>query len=143
VNRTIRILILEDVAAGVVRINHELRKAGLNFCSKRVETRGDFLRELQHNTPDIILSDHGLPSFDGFTALAIAKDQCPDVPFIFVTGSLGERKAVETVKSGAADYVLKERPADLVAAVQRALREAENSARHRESDAQPKTNVTS
>lgn len=139
-SKEIRILILEDVPADVVRINHELRRGGLSFRSKRVETKADFLRELQHNPPDIILSDHGLPSFDGFTALAIAKDQCPDVPFIFVTGSLGEQGAVETLKSGATDYVLKNRPADLVPAVQRALREAEERAKRRESDTELRTN---
>jgi PAS domain S-box-containing protein len=134
VAKEIRILILEDVATDVVRINHVLRQARLNFRSKRVETKGDFLYELQHHTPDVILSDHGLPSFDGFTALAIARDRCPDVPFIFVTGSLGEQMAAEMFKSGAADYVLKDRLNDLVPAVQRALQEAEERAKDRQSD---------
>lgn len=125
-SKEIRILILDDMAADLVRINHELRKGGLHFRSKRVETREDFLRELQKNTPDVILSDHGLASFDGFTALAMAKTQCPEVPFIFVTGSLEERKAVETIKSGTTDYVLKDHPADLVPAVQRALHKTED-----------------
>ncbi|MGH7992103.1 MAG: PAS domain S-box protein [Limisphaerales bacterium] len=132
--RDIRILILEDAAADVVRINHVLRQAHLNFSSKRVETKADFLHELQHRTPDVILSDHGLPAFDGFTALAIARDRCPDVPFIFVTGSLGEQMAVEMFKSGAVDYVLKDRLNDLAPAVQRALHEAEDRAKDRQSD---------
>jgi PAS domain S-box-containing protein len=140
VTKEIRILILEDVAADVVRMNHELRQAGLNFRSKRVDTRADFLNELQHHPPDVILSDHGLPSFDGFTALAIARDQCPNVPFIFVTGSVGGEVAIETFKSGAADYVLKEHLGDLAPAIQRALREAEGRARREESDTELRGN---
>ena len=92
----IRILYVEDVPADVVIVNHELRKAGMAFCSRRVDTKEAFLAELQHHPPDVILSDHGLPSFDGFTALAIARDKCPDVPFIFVTNSLGEETTIET-----------------------------------------------
>ena len=65
--KELRILVLEDVAADVVLLNRELRRSGLAFCSKRVETREAFLKELAENPPDIILSDHGLPSFDGFS----------------------------------------------------------------------------
>lgn len=128
----LRILILEDMPVDAALINHELRRAGLAFCSKRVETSEQFLHEIQHHHPDIILSDHGLPHFDGFTALAIAQDKCPDVPFIFVTGSLGEEMAVETLKSGATDYVLKNRLAtNLVPAVRQALREADERKKRR------------
>src|SRR2546427_4258693 len=134
VKKEIHILILEDVAADVVAINHELRKGRLSFLSKRVDTKEAFLRELEHNPPDLILSDHGLPSFDGFTALAIARDKCPEVPFIFVTGSLGEEMTIATFESGAADYVLKNRMARLVPAVQRALREAEERTRRKEAE---------
>ena len=121
----IRVLVLEDVAADVVLINHELRKAGLPFRSQRVETKAEFLQQLEHHRPDVILSDHGLPGFDGFTALAIAKDKCPDVPFIFVTSALGEELTIQTFESGATDYVLKNRLSNLVPVVRRALREAE------------------
>jgi PAS domain S-box-containing protein len=121
----LRILIIEDVAADVVMINHELRKGGVPFRTKRVDSKAAFLHELQHNPPDLILSDHGLPGFDGFSALAIAKDKYPDIPFVFVTGSMGEEVAVETLKSGATDYVLKNRlSANLLPAIHRALREA-------------------
>jgi len=123
----IRILMLEDVATDAVMINRELRKGGFSFRSKRVDNKKDFLHELESNPPDVILSDHGLPSFDGFSALAIARNTCPDTPFIFVTGSLGEEKATETLKSGATDYVLKERlPINLVPAIRRALRQSED-----------------
>jgi PAS domain S-box-containing protein len=140
VSKEIQILIVEDVAADVIRINHELRQAGLNFCSKRVETRADFLNELQHHPPDVILSDHGLPSFDGFTALAIARDQCPNVPFIFVSGSHGEQIAIETFKSGATDFVLKERLGDLAPAIERALHEATDRVKRQESDTEMRVN---
>jgi PAS domain S-box-containing protein len=124
VDRKIRILILEDVAADVVRINHELRQAGMNFYSKRVDARKDFLFELENHPPDVIFSDHGLPSFDGFAALSLAKEKCPEVPFIFVTGSMGEQRTIETFEHGATDYVLKNRLSGLAPAVERALRGA-------------------
>ena len=72
----------------------------------------------------MILSDHGLPTFNGFEALAVARKECPDVPFIFVTGLMGEEKAIETFERGAIDYVLKSRLSKLVPVVQRAVREA-------------------
>ena len=130
----IRILMIEDVSADVVMINHALREGGLNFRTKRVESREEFVRELEQEPPDVILSDHGLPGFDGFSALAIAKDKCPDVPFIFVTSALGEQLTIETFVSGATDYVLKNRLRGLVPAVQRALGEAEARRRQRETD---------
>jgi len=129
VNKELRILVLEDVADDVELINRELRKSGLAFRCKRVDTREDFVRELEHNPPDLIFSDHGLPTFHGFSALAIARNQCPDVPFIFVTGSQGEEMAAETFKGGATDYILKDRLSGLVPAVQRALHLGEERAR--------------
>jgi PAS domain S-box-containing protein len=134
VKKEIGILILEDIAADAVRINHELRRGGLNFSSTRVETRENFMSEIEHHRPDIILSDHGLPSFDGFTALDIVKQKCPEIPFIFVTGSLGEEFAINTFKHGATDYVLKNRLSELVPAVQRALREREESQRRQQAE---------
>lgn len=139
-SKEIRILILEDVAADVVRINHELRQAGMNFRSKRVDTRADFLHELGHNPPDVILSDHGLPSFDGFAALALARDQCPNVPFIFVSGSQGEIVALETFRSGATDYVLKDHLAELAPAIERALCKADDRTKRQESDTELREN---
>jgi signal transduction histidine kinase len=90
----------------------------------RVETREAYLEALDQQPPDMILSDYALPSFDGYTALAIAKEKVPNIPFIFVTGTMGEEVAIETLKSGATDYVLKTRLARLGPAVQRALRES-------------------
>src|SRR5882672_9345545 len=121
----LNILCVEDVPADVVRLNHALREAGVSFRSKRVETEEAFLHELEHNPPDVILSDHGLPSFDGFMALTLARKKCPEVPVIFVTGKLGEQFAIETLKNGATDYVLKSNLTKLAPTIQRALREVE------------------
>src|SRR5437879_1019262 len=129
--KELTILCVEDVPADVVRVNHALREVGMSFRSKRVDTQEAFLHELEHNPPDVILSDHGLPSFDGFTALAIAREKCPDVPFIFVTDSLGEQMAIDTFESGATDYVLKKDLSKLATVVRRGLREAEKRARIR------------
>ena len=124
-NKKIQILFVEDIPADVVLVKHEFRKAGLPFRTKRVDSKDVFIRELDQNPPDLILSDHGLPGFDGFVALAIAKDKCPEVPFIFVTNSCGDEMAMETFECGATDHVLKNNLSRLVPAVQRALRDAE------------------
>ena len=124
-NRELCILILEDSAADAELMEHELRKAKISFISKRVETKEDFVRELRDFVPDLILSDYSLPSFGGLEALAITLKESPDVPFILVTGALGEERAVEILKSGATDYLLKDRLSRLSHIVLRALREAE------------------
>jgi CheY-like chemotaxis protein len=135
VKKELHILMIEDVAADAGLIDHELHRAGWICHLKQVQTKEAFLRELHQHAPDVILSDHGLPAFDGFTALAIARMECPDTPFIFVTGSLGEEVAIETFESGATDYVLKNHLANLVPAIQRALREAEERIRRRQAEA--------
>src|SRR5207245_2918999 len=95
---------------------------------KRVDCKAEFVRELEKTPLHLILSDYALPSFDGLAALAIAREKCPDVPFIFVTGTMGEEVAIETLKNGATDYVLKTRLSRLVPSVHRALREAQGRA---------------
>ena len=124
-SKEIQILSLEDVPEDVLLIDHELRQAGLTFRTRRVDSRAAFLQELEDCPPDVILADHGIPAFDGFTALATAKEKCPDTPFIFVTGSLGEEKLIEVFENGATDCVLKRRLARLPQVLQRALNDAE------------------
>ena len=124
--KDINILYVEDAPADVVLVNHELRKGGLAFRTHRVDTRDGFATALTDDPPDIILSDHGLPTFDGFTALALAQSRCPEVPFIFVTDSLGEDMTIETFANGATDYVLKKNLSRLVPVIQRSLRAAED-----------------
>jgi PAS domain S-box-containing protein len=117
----LRILILEDVPEDASLMEHELKKAGFTFTTNRVETRETFVKGIQEFKPDLILADYTLPSFDGLSALAIAREQCPEVPFLFVTGSLNEETAVECMKSGAIDYVLKDHLVRISPAVKGAL----------------------
>jgi two-component system, cell cycle sensor histidine kinase and response regulator CckA len=124
-DKKLRILILEDVPVDAELMERELRKGGIKFSSKRVDTKETFLKELKEFEPDLILGDYKLPSFDGLSALGIVQENCPNVPFIFISGTIGEELAIETLKSGATDYVLKDRLSRLVPAVSRALREVE------------------
>lgn len=121
----LHILMLEDEPADAALIDHELKRAGLRFDSRRIESREQFIREIEERKPDIILSDHGLPSFDGLTALSLAKRKCPDVPFVFVTGAMGEEFAIKIFENGATDYVLKHHLDELAPAVRRAIRRAQ------------------
>jgi PAS domain S-box-containing protein len=130
----LRILIVEDVPADALLEERALRQAGLVFQAKRVETEDEFTAEVETFKPDAILADYNLPSFDGMAALAIAKEKCPEVPFIVVTGSLGDERAVETLKQGATDYVLKDRLVKLPLAVKRALEEASEHARRKQAE---------
>jgi light-regulated signal transduction histidine kinase (bacteriophytochrome) len=115
---------VEDEAGDAQLAEQVLRKGGFDFAFKVVDSENGFVKELKDFRPSVILSDHGLCAFDGFSALAIARGQCPDVPFIFVTGSLGEEMATKALKSGASDFILKHRMAALPPALHRALREA-------------------
>src|SRR5258708_7039659 len=135
-SREIRILMLEDNDLDAELIELKMRNRGLNFRAKRVENEADFVRELESGPPEVILSDYSLPSFDGLSALAIARQLCPDVPFIFVTGTMGEEAAIETLKKGATDYVLKTRLSRLVPSVHRALREAHERAERKKAERQ-------
>jgi len=134
VPKELRILILEDVAAHAELIVRELRKAEIIFSARCVATRESFLAALGDFDPDLILADYSLPSFDGIAALSIAQEQCPAVPFVFVSGAIGEELAIETLKQGATDYVLKQRLGALGPAVRRALREAEERAARRQAE---------
>ena len=122
-NKEFRILMLEDNLNDAELAERELRKAKLAFSLKRVETEEDFLKELKNLSPDLILSDYKLPSYDGPSALIAAREICPVVPFIFISGEIGEELAIGTLKSGETDYVLKHRLSRLVPAVDRALNE--------------------
>jgi PAS domain S-box-containing protein len=132
--KDLRILMLEDVPADAELIDSALRRGGLAFQAKRVDTREQFLREIQGRPPDVILSDHGLPSFDGFAALSITREQCPDTPFIFVTGSMGEEVAVNSLRDGATDYVLKTQLSVLPLTVQRALQLTEEKRKQKQAE---------
>jgi DNA-binding NarL/FixJ family response regulator len=121
--KELRILILEDVKTDAELMKDELREAGTVFTTSCVKDKVSYLKALDEFSPDIILSDYSLPSFDGLSALKFAVRKCPDVPFIFVSGALGEETAIELLKQGATDYVLKSRLSRLGPAVSRALQE--------------------
>jgi len=141
-DESLRILILEDNAGDAELIVQELRDAGIVFESKRVETRDDFLSGIEAFSPHLILSDYTLPGFDGISALALAHERCPEIPFLMVAGTLGEELAVDTLKRGATDYVLKHRLAlRLVPSVRRALQEAEERQRRRVAEEQLQRNA--
>ena len=118
---TVRMLLLEDNDADAELVEVELRRAELDFTARRVVTRPDFERALREFHPDIIVSDHQLPQFSGVAALELARARAPHAPFILLTGSLDEETAVEYMKAGAADYILKGRLTRLGPAVRGAL----------------------
>ncbi|MDD5204884.1 MAG: ATP-binding protein [Desulfobacterales bacterium] len=129
VRKSLRVLILEDIPTDAELMEQELRSAGIEFVSARADDRDSFLHAIHHFHPEIILSDFSLPSFDGGAALLIARETAPEVPFVFVTGAMGEERAVGFLKSGATDFVLKDRLFRLPLCVQRALEEAEEKRR--------------
>jgi PAS domain S-box-containing protein len=130
--RALRILILEDLPSDAELMVFELRQAGITHSFRRVADREHFVAALEEDCPDVILSDFNLPGFDGLEALALAQATYPDTPFIFVSGAMGEEVAIDAVKRGATDYVLKDRLSRLGTAVERALREAEERRERRQ-----------
>ncbi len=132
--KQLRILILEDNDTDAELMKHELRKGNITFESRCVKTREAFEKSLGDFAPDLILADYTLPAFDGRSALRISNEKLPDVPFIFVSGTIGEDFAIESLKSGATDYVLKDRISRLAPAVDRALREAEEKIEYKKAE---------
>jgi len=123
VDRALRVLLLEDEARDAELVRDVLEAGGIVCDITRVQTREEFVASLDRGGFDLILADHTLPSFDGMSALKIAAQRSADLPFIFVSGTLGEEVAIEAIKLGATDYVLKERLSRIVSAVRAALRE--------------------
>src|SRR5439155_8625741 len=132
--RQLRILLLEDSSTDAELMLFELRRAGVAHVTQCVSTLEDFLAALTQFNPDLVLSDQKLPGFTGTEALVLARRQRPDLPFILVTGALGEEVAVETIKSGATDYILKHRLFQLAPAVLRAVRETEQRTQRRQAE---------
>ena len=127
--RHARILILEDEAWDAALAQRLLTGAGIILTVVVVDTRTAFVEQLATFRPEIILSDYHLPGFSGREALKIAQETDPDIPFIIWSGVLGDEAAVELIKQGATDYVLKDRPARLPTVIMRALAEAERRMR--------------
>jgi PAS domain S-box-containing protein len=121
----LRILHLEDNPDDAELIQMLLTDQGIRCVIERVETRAEFIAALERGEFDLILSDFSLPAFDGLSALEMAGEKRPQTPFLFVSGTLGEELAVNALKSGATDYILKQRMTRLGAAVNRAITDAE------------------
>jgi two-component system cell cycle sensor histidine kinase/response regulator CckA len=121
----LHILHLEDDANDAAIAQSTLEADGIACVITRVQSRDEFVAALEHGSFDLIFSDYSLPAFDGLSAIEIARAKCPDLPVILVSGTLGEERAIDSLKSGATDYVLKTRLTRLVPAVRRAMRESE------------------
>ena len=119
--KKLKILILEDSAYDVVLIKSELKNAGLAFESHVVETKSDYIAALDQFQPEVILSDHSMPQFTSTVALEIYNERKLKIPFILVTGSVSEEFAVQTILSGACDYILKSNLIRLPVAVKNAV----------------------
>ena len=133
----IKVLHLEDAPLDAELLDLSLRRTGIDWDILRVDTRDDFVAALDRGGFDVIVSDFRLPAYDGLQALQEASTRRPEVPFVFFTGNLGEARAIQALKSGATDYVLKDGAVERLApAIQRAVREAaERRARAQAEDA--------
>jgi PAS domain S-box-containing protein len=121
----LNILILEDNVSDADLVCRELKKSGLNFIGKVVQTKSEFENSLLNFNPDLILSDYALPSFDAVNAFKIKQKVHPHIPFIIVSGVIGEENAVELIKNGVTDYVSKQNLFTLITKINRALKDIE------------------
>jgi signal transduction histidine kinase len=126
--KTVRVLHLEDNENDRLLVEEMVRADGLDCEFTAVQTRVDLETALRQGGYDLIVSDYSMPSFDGLSGLAIAHELSPKTPFIFFSGTIGEESAVKSLKNGAVDYVIKQRPHRLVPAMRQALRNAEQHA---------------
>jgi diguanylate cyclase (GGDEF)-like protein/PAS domain S-box-containing protein len=131
----VRVLVLEDVASDADLEIRALQNAGINVIARRAEARQEFTQALDEFMPDVVLADYNLPQFDGLAAIELVRKRSPDLPVILVTGVLGDEAAVQLIKAGVTDYILKDRLARLAPAVQRALWEAAEIRRRRLAEA--------
>ena len=121
-NMKIKILIVEHDQADVDLLHHELKKSGIQYISQLVQNEKDYTTALANFIPNLILCDYSFPSFDGMLAFNIKEEIAPAIPFIIVSGTIGEEKAVDLIKSGITDYALKDKLFTLPVKIERALR---------------------
>lgn len=133
-DKLLKILMLEDLQDDVGLIERTLRKEGMDFSSKRVDSQEEFTRCLEYYQPDVILSDHALPQFNSLEALRICRKQAINVPFILVTGTVSEEFAVSCLKQGADDYVLKSNMVRLPSAIQNALKQRHHEVKRKKAE---------
>src|SRR5882672_4501097 len=132
--RPLRFLHLEDDPNDQEIVRETLVAEGLVRDTERVSSRKEFEAALERGGIDLILSDFALPDFDGLSALRIARARAPEIPFILVSGTIGEEAAIESLQAGATDYVLKHRLSRLAPAVRRTLREFREQRMRREAE---------
>jgi len=130
----LQMVVVEDSVIDAELVARHLAKAGLDVVMHRVQTESEFVSALQESRPDVILSDFSLPQFSGLRALDVAIAHAPETPFIYVSGTIGEERAIDALRRGATDYVLKTNLSRLSSAVERALREAALKADQRKSE---------
>ncbi|HSF69690.1 MAG TPA: response regulator, partial [Nitrospira sp.] len=131
---SLRLLHLEDNPTDSDLIIAMLTEGGIPCVPRRIESREAYIAALKEGQIDLILADYSLPGFDGITALELARKLVPHVPFIFVSATLGEELAIDTMHRGATDYILKQRLGRLVPSVQRALRELHDRAERKRAE---------
>jgi two-component system cell cycle sensor histidine kinase/response regulator CckA len=134
VKTPLRLLHLEDNPVDAELITATLMEGNIPCQSQLVDTRQAFVAALKEGRIDLILADYSIPGFDGMTALILARQHCPDVPFLFVSATIGEELAIDAMHQGATDYVLKQRLGRLVPSVQRALRELDDRAERKRAE---------
>ena len=132
--KTLRVLIVEDSENDALLVLDRLKNEGYQIIHKRVDTAGEMNTALDNEIWDIIIADYSMPQFSGLKALEILKARELDIPFILVSGTIGEDIAVKAMKAGAHDYILKDKLARLVPAVERELREASIREKKREAE---------
>jgi PAS domain S-box-containing protein len=130
----LNIIYLENDSASVSQVRSLFQAEGVNCFIRQVDSRDAYLQALRNKDAQIILANFGLPDIDGFEALQLRKELLPDAPFIFVSGTLGDHTAVDMLKRGATDFVLKQAIARLPASVFRAIKELQELRRHRQSE---------
>src|SRR3954468_6674693 len=133
-NAGLKVLVVEDSESDAELLLHELSKSGYKPTARRVDNSADMAAALVQDSWDLVISDYVLPQFSGLEALKILQSRGLDIPFIMVSGKIGEEVAVASLKAGAHDYLLKDRLARLPAAVERELREAAHRRKRREAD---------
>lgn len=132
--KVLKILMLEDLQDDVGLIERTLRREGMNFCNKRVDSQDDLTECLSTFQPDVILSDHALPQFNSLEALKICRKLAANVPFILVTGTVSEEFAVSCLKQGADDYVLKSNMVRLPTAIRNAIKQRHHELKRKKAE---------
>src|SRR5215213_6064406 len=130
----LRVLVVEDSSDDTELILREIRRAGYTIDHERVETKAGMQAALSHHPWDIILSDYSMPRFSAMAALATLNESGLDIPFLVVSGTIGEETAVEALKGGANDFLVKAKLARLIPAIERELRDAETRRSRREAE---------